>query len=401
MKPLDGDQAWRFQETQGSREAQDGMGQAVEVHTGQARIKAAALVQARQPSETGVEPYGMVIVGGAKEARGIGTAPSRGTLRRLAEAFGSYSSFIYQFHDLARSTRQWVSLYVDPETDRLRMDAAPSPAPTAVLAMDARPLAHIGPRQMAPWLWAHTQVIDWALVAERLETGVATAPETGHNYGNDQVAERRPPMSRIFDPANKDRLLDPSRREWNHPDKILAYLNLGEHTNFVEIGAGNGWFSIPAARLIGVQGKVYAADISEEMLAALKENAEKEGVADRVELVLATDDDEYPIATGVADAVLLANVYHEVDPATNFLHELRRITKPGGLLLVVDWRPEETPVGPPLAERLNPQDVTEEFTQAGFVLAGTVEVGPYHYGLKFYLPMDINAEKPTQNNRVP
>lgn len=207
-------------------------------------------------------------------------------------------------------------------------------------------------------------------------------------------------MAEKFDPAHKQRLLDPQRRQWNDPDKILPYLNLGQCTVLADIGCGPGYFSIPAARKMAPGGQVYAVDVSQEMLDACRANAEAAG-AGNLEFVLAEADDEFPIPTGLCDAALLANVYHEVDPSSHLLHELRRILKPGGIVLLVDWKPESTPMGPPLQERLDPQDVVEEFTNAGFILFGTCDVGPYHYGLKFYSRKPAEEPVPTMNDVVP
>lgn len=207
-------------------------------------------------------------------------------------------------------------------------------------------------------------------------------------------------MGEKFNPAHADRLLDEQRRSWNDPDKILQYLNLGQCTVMVDVGCGPGWFTLEAAKKMGDGGLVYGIDVSEEMLARLKERARAEELH-TVQTVLAEEDDEYPIPTESADVVLIANVYHEVDAASNFLGEIKRILKPASTCLIVDWKTEPTPVGPPLEERVDQQDVTEEFYAAGFILAGTCDVGPYHYGLKFYKVKGAEEPMETTNNIVP
>lgn len=207
-------------------------------------------------------------------------------------------------------------------------------------------------------------------------------------------------MAHKFDPANMDRLLEEERRSWNDPDKILQYLNLGQCTVMAEIGCGPGWFTLEAAKKMQPGGLVYGVDVSEEMLARLKQRAQEAGLQN-VQAVLADEDDEFHIPTESCDVVLVANVYHEVDPASMFINEIKRMLKPASTCLVVDWRTEETPFGPPLEERVDQQDVTEEFYAAGFVLAGTCDVGPYHYGLKFYKVKEATEPHDTMNNVVP
>ena len=207
-------------------------------------------------------------------------------------------------------------------------------------------------------------------------------------------------MAHQFDPKNMDKLLQEERREWNDPDKILQYLNLGQCTVMVDIGCGPGWFTLEAAKKMLPGGLVYGLDISQEMLDRLKERAREQDLPN-VHPVLAEEHDEWPIPTESVDVALIANVYHENDPASMFISEGKRILKPASTCLVVDWKKEETPGGPPLDERVDQQDVTEEFTAAGFVLFGTCEVGPYHYGLKFYKIKDAQEPHDTMNNVVP
>jgi ubiquinone/menaquinone biosynthesis C-methylase UbiE len=195
-------------------------------------------------------------------------------------------------------------------------------------------------------------------------------------------------MGHRFNPANADRLVDPARAEWNNPEQILPYLNLGGCMTMLDVGCGPGWFTLEAARKLP-DGLVCGVDVSDEMLAKLKERT-KAANLHNVQAVLAEEEAEYPIPTESVDVALIANVYHEVDPASMFLGEIKRVLRPASVCLVVEWKVEETPVGPPLEERVDQQDVVEEFYSAGFVLAGTCDVGPYHYGLKFYRPKGEN-----------
>ncbi|HEY3364571.1 MAG TPA: class I SAM-dependent methyltransferase [Symbiobacteriaceae bacterium] len=207
-------------------------------------------------------------------------------------------------------------------------------------------------------------------------------------------------MAHKFNPAHAGRLLDEGRRAWNDPDKILQYLNLGQCTVLADIGCGPGWFTLEAAKKMAPKGLVYGIDVSPEMLAKLKEQAEKAGILN-VLGVLAESEAEWPIPNDSVDVALIANVYHEVDPSGMFLTELKRVLRPGSTCLVVEWKQEETPVGPPLSERVDQQDVTEEFYTAGFILAGTCDVGPYHYGLKFYRVRGADEPHENMNNVVP
>lgn len=189
-------------------------------------------------------------------------------------------------------------------------------------------------------------------------------------------------MGKRFDPAHMERLLGEERRKVNDPVQILAHLNLQPGMTLADVGCGPGWFAVEAGKQVTPGGLIYGIDLSEAMLERLAQRAAEAGVT-TVKPILGEEPDEWPVPTESCDAVLLANVYHETDPQSLFLGEVKRMMKPGGLCLLVDWKPEPTPGGPPLAERLNPDEVAAEFTAAGFQFQGHREVGPYHYGLLF------------------
>ena len=76
-------------------------------------------------------------------------------------------------------------------------------------------------------------------------------------------------------------LISPIRRWLQDPEKILSpYINEG--MTVLDIGPGMGFFTIPAARMVGESGKVIAVDVQEKMLTVLRKRAEKAGVAGRV-----------------------------------------------------------------------------------------------------------------------
>lgn len=199
--------------------------------------------------------------------------------------------------------------------------------------------------------------------------------------------EARCGVGERFDPSRADHLLDPARRAWHDPDRILPYLDLRPGSVVADVGCGPGWFTLPLARRVAPGGLVYAIDVEERMLERLSRRIREENLTN-VRPVLAEEEDEFPVPSSSCDAALVASVYHEVDPTSSFANEVRRILKPGGLCLVVEWRPEPTPVGPPAHERLAPEDVAREWLASGFEGGTEVDVGPYHYGLRFFARKD-------------
>lgn len=188
-------------------------------------------------------------------------------------------------------------------------------------------------------------------------------------------------MANKFNPREMHVLEAPNRREWMPPERILAALDLQPGKVLADIGCGPGFFAVPAARVVGRSGKVYCIDISLDMLMRVGQHKYNEGLS-QLETILSKETN-IPLADGVADAVLLANVLHEAEDLRALLTEACRLAKEGGRLLVAEWRKVPTPMGPRLEERLEPGPVREIAETAGWLFSGEWEIGPYHWGLVF------------------
>lgn len=146
-----------------------------------------------------------------------------------------------------------------------------------------------------------------------------------------------------------------------------------------DIGAGTGFFAIPAARAVGEKGRVFAVDLASPMLEDLRRKASKARLTNLE--VLRSIEEHVPIPDHSVDLVLLACVLHELDgPGT--LPEARRILAARGRLAVVDWKKIDQDEGPPREHRLDEREAAELLGSAGFRVARTFEAGPYHYGLE-------------------
>lgn len=188
-------------------------------------------------------------------------------------------------------------------------------------------------------------------------------------------------MSHKFDPRHAGRLDDPERRRFLDPARISTLLELRPGEVVADVGCGTAYFTLELARAVGPEGKVYALDISEELLARAGEKVAAAGM-DNVALVLSREV-QIPLPGAQVDAALLANVLHEVGEKEAFLAEVGRVIRPAGRLLVVEWKKIATPKGPPVDHRLEPGEVIALAGGAGFSGATLVEIGPYHYGVGF------------------
>ena len=183
--------------------------------------------------------------------------------------------------------------------------------------------------------------------------GTALENHAGHRKG------------RWLDYDHLTRLLNPDREQLFPRPEILALLNLGEGMTVADIGAGSGYMTGVLATAVGVAGRVAAVDPSP---AAREHLAERraEGPFHQVEIRDGTAS-ATTLPDACADRVLWQAVYHEFpDHAAAFL-EARRILKPRGLLVMVDWDPSHEGVGPPAHERVTSATARQAAEATGFL----------------------------------
>ncbi len=168
-------------------------------------------------------------------------------------------------------------------------------------------------------------------------------------------------MSRVFNPQNSSRLLSEERKEWLPPKKILEACGLKEGDQFFDVGCGNGFFTLPAAEMVGSEGEVHGFDISADML---EELSERRAESDYTNIYLhqveaeGLPENRMPGLSGRADVLFFANILHEVeDPGEFFGSYLRLLEEESGRVVILDWRYDEMEPGPDLEERLKAGEI--------------------------------------------
>ena len=168
---------------------------------------------------------------------------------------------------------------------------------------------------------------------------------------------------------------------FSDPAVNLEKLGLSFGMKVVDIGAGSGFYSIEAARKVGVGGRIYAVDVQKDMLERLKGIAETQGIMN-IEVVWGNAEKigGTKLREGIADRVISSNILFQVEKPDDFALEIKRLLKPRGKILVIDWSQ---------TSQLGPQSVFPEakaktlFEKAGFMLEQSFNAGDHHYGLVF------------------
>lgn len=179
---------------------------------------------------------------------------------------------------------------------------------------------------------------------------------------------------------------DPERSDWQNPELVLEKLGDLQGKVVADIGAGTGYFTF---RMAEKGATVIAIDIDERFLGYIDERkAELQHIIpeDRVHTRASLEDDPL-LASEEADAALLVNTYHFLDDRVTYLQKVRAGLKPGGRMVIVDYKTGEMPVGPPEPLKIAPETVVEELRSAGF---GQVEID--QSGLQFQYIISANKK---------
>jgi ubiquinone/menaquinone biosynthesis C-methylase UbiE len=186
-------------------------------------------------------------------------------------------------------------------------------------------------------------------------------------------------MSHIFDVNHRNKLDSEERRRMLSPLETLRRLGYKAGTVFADIGCGTGLFTFPAAEIGGRTAKVYAVDISPEMLSDVRQRVGELGYAN-IEAVQ-SDAYDFKLAGSSADFILICTVLHEIDDKARFLIEAKRISAPGAKIAVIEFNEKELGFGPPISHRL-PQTYTGELLMAaGFSDIQSVDIGEVFYAV--------------------
>ncbi|HEY2108701.1 MAG TPA: methyltransferase domain-containing protein, partial [Candidatus Acidoferrales bacterium] len=144
-----------------------------------------------------------------------------------------------------------------------------------------------------------------------------------------------------------------------------------------DIGAGDGSYSFAAEKIVGASGRVYATELDQAKLKALRDEVAKQKLANVTIVESAPDDTKLP--TGCCDAIFLRRVYHHITAPEAFDKTLLRSLKPGAHLAIIDFAPDNSlpPVEGVPANRGGhgiPQKImVDELTAAGFHMEKTID----------------------------
>jgi ubiquinone/menaquinone biosynthesis C-methylase UbiE len=146
---------------------------------------------------------------------------------------------------------------------------------------------------------------------------------------------------------------------------------------FMDIGCGNGFFTIPAAEQVGENGKVYALDANAEAVETVKSKAATNGLKNIV--AKAAEAEETVFCDECADMVFFSIVLHDFRDPPKVLSNAKRMIKPDGTLINLDWKKKRMALGPPMQIRFSEEQAQALIKQAGFTVETVEDAGSNFY----------------------
>jgi ubiquinone/menaquinone biosynthesis C-methylase UbiE len=184
-----------------------------------------------------------------------------------------------------------------------------------------------------------------------------------------------------------------ARREWFNPEKMLEDIDLREGMVFVDVGCGQGFYTLLAAERVGKTGKVYAVDADAPAIEQLKGKLAEKGLTNVT--AKAARAEETVFCDECADTVFYSIVLHDFHGAAKVLANANRMLKPSGKLVNIDWKKEPMEHGPPLRIRFSEQEAQRLIEAAGFKIETVRDAGRNHYVItaKKTAPVSMDTKK--------
>ncbi|MFH0804568.1 MAG: methyltransferase domain-containing protein [Patescibacteria group bacterium] len=178
---------------------------------------------------------------------------------------------------------------------------------------------------------------------------------------------------------------DQSGHPFLNPPRLLHEAGLEPGQSVADLGCGAGYFILPAARTVGSRGVAYAVDVQQTALSSVRSRAAIYGLTN-IQTVWSNVEQlgaARVVTDHSLDMVLLVQLLSQSKKHADIFREVDRIIKPGGKLVVVDWKPDAAGFGPARGLRVPLSTVEEMVRRHGFSAEQQLTASPYHYGVVY------------------
>lgn len=178
---------------------------------------------------------------------------------------------------------------------------------------------------------------------------------------------------------------EPSGHTFLNPGYILKKAGLISGQWVADLGCGGGYFVLPAARIVGDDGRVYGVDVLKTALSSVGSKARLFGLTN-IHLVWANVEifgGSKGIHDESIDMVLLTQLLSQSKKQEGVFKEADRILKKGGQLVVIDWKSDKLPFSPHKEKYVAVDEVKTLAGDNYLKFEREIKVGAYHFCLLF------------------
>lgn len=172
---------------------------------------------------------------------------------------------------------------------------------------------------------------------------------------------------------------------------MLANLGVKPGMSICDMGCGNGFHTLKMAEMVGETGTVYGVDVQPEMLKFMRERFETQGIENVVPILGSFHNPHLP--KNSVDMILLVDVYHEFSHPEFMLKSMRDALKPGGVIVLVEYRLEDPDVPIKLLHKMSKAQVAKEMKANKFKLVKQFDKLPWQHMLFYGKAEDLKKDK--------
>ncbi|GAB6156638.1 class I SAM-dependent methyltransferase [Desulfosporosinus burensis] len=166
-----------------------------------------------------------------------------------------------------------------------------------------------------------------------------------------------------------------------NPKNSLIKAGFKENMILCDIGAGTGVFTFPATEIS--KNDIYALEISDSMIELLKSRVAERNIKNlKIKKVESTI---LPLDNHSCDMAIMITVLHEIENKEFMLNEIKRVLKPKGKLMIIEFHKKKTPMGPPVDHRISEEYVEEIGNSKGLITFNKFSLGENFYSVIFEL----------------